>query len=123
MCINLYTYQQRLAYAKRIQQLQQAVVIKDNIHLTYKYKNQNKAIANAHSLQDKIIKSIVDNAVSGNADSIKNIDSQVEKLLTTTLENERKRIHNKKDHYIDNAVEQNSAKYSKILTKQIWRYR
>jgi len=119
MCINLYTYQQRLAYAKRIQQLQQAVVIKDNIHLTYKYKNQNKAIANAHSLQDKIIKSIVDNAVSGNADSIKNIDSQVEKLLTTTLENERKRIHNKKDHYIDNAVEQNSAKYSKILTNRI----
>ena len=115
----MYTYQQRLAYAKRIQQLQQAVVIKDNIHLTYKYKNQNKAIANAHSLQDKIIKSIVDNAVSGNADSIKNIDSQVEKLLTTTLENERKRIHNKKDHYIDNAVEQNSAKYSKILTNRI----
>lgn len=119
MCINLYTCQQRLAYAKRLQQLQQAVVIKDNIHLTYKYKNQNKAIANAHSLQDKIIKSIVDNAVSGNADSIKNIDSQVEKLLTTTLENERKRIHNKKDHYIDNAVEQNSAKYSKILTNRI----
>lgn len=119
MCINLYTYQQRLAYAKRIQQLQQAVVIKDNIHLTYKYKNQNKTIANAHSLQDKIIKSIVDNAVSGNADSIKNIDSQVEKLLNTTLENERKRIHNKKDRYIDNAVEQNSAKYSKILTNRI----
>lgn len=115
----MYTYQQRLEYAKQLQRLQKAVVIKDNIHLTYKYQNQNKAIANAHSLQDKIIKSIVDDVVSGNADSIKNIDSKVEKLLTKTLENERKRIHNKKDRYVDNAVEQNTRRYSEILSNRI----
>ena len=119
MCISVYTYQQRLEYARKLKRLHELYVIKDNIHLTYKYKNQNKAIHNAHSLQDKIINSIIDDAVYGNANAIKNIDSTIEKLMTSTLENERKRIHHQKDKYVNRAVELNSERYTKILTNRI----
>lgn len=115
----MYTYQQRLEYARKLKRLHELYVIKDNIHLTYKYKNQNKAIHNAHSLQDKIINSIIDDAVYGNANAIKNIDSTIEKLMTSTLENERKRIHHQKDKYVNRAVELNSERYTKILTNRI----
>lgn len=115
----MYTYQQRLEYAKRLQRLQTAVVIKDNIHLTYKYRNRNKAINNAHSLQDKIIKSIIDDAVYGNGDVVKHVDSKIDDLMTSTLENERKRIHHDKDKYVDRAVELNAEKYSQILSNRI----
>lgn len=115
----MYTYQQRLEYARKLKRLHELYVIKDNIHLTYKYKNQNKAIHNAHSLQDKIINSIIDDAVYGNANAIKNIDSTIEKLMTSTLENERKRIHHQNDKYINRAVELNSERYTKILTNRI----
>lgn len=119
MCISVYTYQQRLEYARKLKRLHDLYVIKDNIHLTYKYKNQNKAIHNAHSLQDKIINSIIDDAVYGNANAIKNIDSTIEKLMTSTLENERKRIHHQNDKYVNRAVELNSERYTKILTNRI----
>ncbi|WP_432644391.1 hypothetical protein [Methanobrevibacter sp.] len=115
----MYTYQQRLEYARKLKRLHELYVIKDNIHLTYKYKNQNKAIHNAHSLQDKIINSIIDDAVYGNANAIKNIDSTIEKLMNSTLENERKRIHHQKDKYVNRAVELNSERYTKILTNRI----
>lgn len=115
----MYTYQQRLEYARKLKRLHELYVIKDNIHLTYKYKNQNKAIHNAHSLQDKIINSIIDDAVYGNANAIKNIDSTIEKLMNSTLENERKRIHHQNDKYINRAVELNSERYTKILTNRI----
>lgn len=115
----MYTYQQRLEYARKLKRLHELYVIKDNIHLTYKYKNQNKAIHNAHSLQDKIINSIIDDAVYGNANAIKNIDSTIEKLMTSTLKNERKRIHHQNDKYVNRAVELNSERYTKILTNRI----
>lgn len=115
----MYTYQQRLEYARKLKRLHELYVIKDNIHLTYKYKNQNKAIHNAHSLQDNIINSIIDDAVYGNANAIKNIDSTIEKLMTSTLENERKRIHHQNDKYVNRAVELNSERYTKILTNRI----
>lgn len=115
----MYTYQQRLEYARKLKRLHELYVIKDNIHLTYKYKNQNKAIHNAHSLQDKIINSIIDDAVYGNANAIKNIDSTIKKLMNSTLENERKRIHHQKDKYVNRAVELNSERYTKILTNRI----
>lgn len=119
MCISVYTYQQKLEYAKKLKRLHELYVIKNNIHLTYKYKNQNKAVHNVHSLQDKIINSIIDDAVYGNANAIKNIDSTIEKLMTSTLENERKRIHHQNDKYVNRAVELNSERYTKILTNRI----
>ena len=115
----MYTKQQRILYAKQLKRLHELYVIKSNIHLTYKYKNQNKAIHNAHSLQDKIINAIIDDAVYGNGDKIRNIDSTISELMTTTLENERKRIHNKNDRYVDRAVELNAEKYSQILSNRI----
>lgn len=115
----MYTNQQRILYAKQLKRLHELYVVKSNIHLTYKYKNQNKAIHNAQSLQDKIINAIIDDAVYGNADKIRNIDSTIEELMTTTLENERKRIHHKSDRYVDRAVELNAEKYSQILSNRI----
>ncbi|WP_296875513.1 hypothetical protein [uncultured Methanobrevibacter sp.] len=115
----MYTNQQRILYAKQLKRLHELYVVKSNIHLTYKYKNQNKAIANAQSLQDKIINAIIDDAVYGNSDKIRNIDSTIQELMTTTLENERKRIHHKDDRYVDRAVELNAEKYSQILSNRI----
>lgn len=115
----MYTRQQQLQYAMQLKRLHELYVIKSNIHLTYKYKNRNKAIANAHSLQDKIINAIIDEAVYGNRDKIRNINSTIEELMTTTLENERKRIHHKSDYYVDRAVELNAQKYSQILSNRI----
>lgn len=115
----MYTNQQRILYARQLKRLHELYVVKSNIHLTYKYKNQNKAIANAQSLQDKIINAIIDDAVYGNSDKIRNIDSTIQELMTTTLENERKRIHHKDDRYVDRAVELNAEKYSQILSNRI----
>ena len=115
----MYTRQQQLIYAKQLKRLHELYVIKSNIHLTYKYKNQNKAINKAQSLQDKIINAIIDDAVYGNASSIRNIDSIIEELMTTTLENERKRIHHEPDRWVDHAVEANAGRYTEILTNRI----
>jgi len=112
----MYTYQQRLEYAKRLQRLQQAVVIKDNIHLTYKYKNRNKAYAHIDSVQDRINKAIIEDVVNGNADSIKNLEKQGENLITDTLTNERKRLHQDKNHKaINQATKSNSNYFSNIF--------
>lgn len=114
----MYTNQQKL-YAIKLKRLHDLYVVKSNIHLTYKYKNQNKAIHNAQSLQDKIINSIINDAIYGNSDKVRNIDSTIRELMTTTLENERKRIHRKNDTYVDSAVKQNADKYSQILSNRI----
>ena len=112
----MYTYQQRLAYAKRLQRLQQAVVIKDNIHLTYKYKNRNKAYANIESVQDRINKAIIEDAVNGNAESIKNLETQGEQLIHDTLTNERKRLHQDKKHKaVNQATKSNSQYFTNIF--------
>lgn len=115
----MYTYKQKLEYAEKLQRLQQLVVIKDNIHLTYKYKNQNKAIHNMHRLQDEIINNIIDDAVYGNVSPVRNIDSMISELMTTTLENERKRVHYQDNIYVNRAVELNAQKYSQILTNRV----
>lgn len=112
----MYTYQQRLEYAKRLQRLQQAVVIKDNIHLTYKYKNRNKAYAHIDSVQDRINNAIIEEAVNGNAESIKNLGKQGQKLINDTLINERKRLHQDKNHKaINQATKSNSNYFSNIF--------
>ncbi len=112
----MYTYQQRLEYAKRLQRLQQAVVIKDNIHLTYQYRNRNKAFNQIDSLQDKINKAIIDDAINGNGETIKSLDKQGEKLIHDTLTNERKRINqDKKNKFINHATKSNSEYFTNIF--------
>ena len=71
----MYTNQQKL-YAIKLKRLHDLYVVKSNIHLTYKYKNQNKAIHNAQSLQDKIINSIINDAIYGNSDKSENYTQQ-----------------------------------------------
>ena len=107
----MYTYQQRLEYAQRLQQLQKAVVIKDNIHLTYKYKNRNKAYAHINSVQDRINRALIEDAVTGNGESIRNLDKQGEKLIHDTLTNERKRLHQDKKHKAVNQATKSNSKY------------
>lgn len=115
----MYTYQQKLEYAMKIKRLHELYVIKDDIHLTYKYKNRNKAIANAQSLQDKIIETTIDNHVYGNADQVKHIDKTVNNIIENTLVNERKRIHRRDDKFVNHSVKAHTNAYSEILTNRI----
>lgn len=114
----MYTQQQQLTYLKKIQTLQQVNVLKDDIHLTYKYRNRNKAINKAQTLQDKIINTIIDEAISGNTSPVE-VTNTVNDIITSTLHTERKRIHNDPSRYVDYAVESHSQKYSEILTNRI----
>ena len=47
---------QQLEYLLRIRKIREVMVVKDNIHLTYKYKNRNQAFKQVENLQDKIIR-------------------------------------------------------------------
>lgn len=114
----MYTKQQQLAYLKKIQTLHQFNVLKDDIHLTYKYRNRNKAIDKAHRLQDKIINAIIDEAVYGNTSPVE-VTNTVNDLITNTLNTERNRIHHDQSRFVDHAVEAHSQKYSEILNNRI----
>lgn len=115
----MYTYQQKLEYAMKIKRLHELYVIKDDIHLTYKYKNRNNAIANAQSLQDKIIEATIDNHVYSNADPVKHIDKTVNNIIENALVNERKRIHRREDKFVNHSVKAHTNAYSEILTNRI----
>ena len=110
---------EELLFALKVRRLQEYMVLKDNIHLTYKYKNRNKAIFNAQSLQDKIIEATIDNHVYGNADQVKHIDKTVNNIIENALVNERKRIHRREDKFVNHSVKAHTNAYSEILTNRI----
>ena len=49
-----------------MQRIRQLNVLKDDIHLTYQYRNRNHARHNIHKLQDDIQNEIVDRVLDGN---------------------------------------------------------
>ena len=122
------TKQQQLNYLHQIQKLQQINVIKDDLHLTYQYRNRNKATNNIHTLQDKIHDEIANNVLDGGYVSTVEIDSilqehnvtqTVDEIINETLINERKRIHHDESRYVDHAVEKHINKYSQFLDNRI----
>ncbi|MBQ9025336.1 MAG: hypothetical protein IJ104_03005 [Methanobrevibacter sp.] len=114
----MYTKQQQLDYLNKLHHLQKAYVIKDNIHLTYKSRNRNKAINKAHTLQDKIIDTVIDEAVFGNTSAVE-VTPVVNELISEALTKEQKRINKTPSQYVETAVNNHINRYSEILNNRI----
>ncbi len=114
----MYTKQQQLEYLTKIQHLQQAVVIKDDIHLTYKTRNRNEAVFRTHNLQDKIIDTVIDETIFGNTSTVE-VTNTVNDLMSEALTKEKKRINKTDSRYVDAAVNNHTTRYSEILTNRI----
>lgn len=111
-----------------MQRLRQLYVLKDDIHLTYQYRNRNKATSNIHTLQDKIQNEIVDRVLDGdypNRNEIRriqqdyNFDKRVEDEMETLLVNERKRIHKDESKFIDHVVEEHTSQYTNFMKNRL----
>ena len=61
----MYTKQQQLKYLQQMQNLNKFAILKDDIHLTYQYRNRNKTRNTIHKLQDDIQNEIVDLVLDG----------------------------------------------------------
>lgn len=120
--------QQQLQYLNHLLHLRQAYVLKDDIHLTYIYRNRKKATANIHTLQDRIQKEIVERTLNGdypNRSEIKriqrehNFDANVEKVMDELMVNERNRIHRKESKFIDKVVEEHTQQYTQFMKNRL----
>lgn len=110
---------QQLEYLLRIRKIREVMVVKDNIHLTYKYKNRNHAFKQVENLQDKIINHVIDDVLFGNVGELKNIEKTTSKIINDTLVNERKRIHRIDDRFVNHAVKSNTEIYSKFFNNRL----
>ena len=118
----IMTNREQLLYALKVQRLHELVVLKDDIHLQYKYKNINRAASQASTFQDKIIDAVIEDAVSGTSDPISSatIKNNVENIIDTNLKNDTKRIsHGIPKKTADAAVSHISNRYQFILGNRI----
>ena len=124
----MYTKQQQLQYLHQIQKLQQLNILKDDIHLTYQYRNRNHARATIHNLQDDIQNEVVNRVLDGDYPTrteIKriqrdnNFDARVEEAIDNLLVNERKRIHKEESKFIDHVVETHTNQYTQFMKNRI----
>ena len=124
----MYSKQQQLKYLHQMQRIRQLNVLKDDIHLTYQYRNRNKARHNIHQLQDDIQNEIVDRVLDGdypNRNEIRriqrdnNFDKRVEDEMDKLLVNERKRIHRDESKFIDHVVETHTAQYTSFMKNRL----
>ena len=126
--MEMYTKQQQLAYLNRLHHLRQANVLKDDVHLTYIYRNRNKATNNVHTLQDKIQNEIVERTLAGNYPNRSeirqiqrdnNFEETVENIVDDLLVNERKRIHRDESKFIDQVVDTHTQQYTQFLENRL----
>ena len=113
---------EQLEYALKVQRLHEVLVLKDDIHLQYKYKNINRATTQAASFQDKIIDAVIEDAVSGTSDPINssNIKNGVENIIDSNLKNDAKRIsYGIPEKAMNAAVSNISNRYQFILGNRI----
>ena len=124
----MFTKQQQLQYLYQIQRLNQLNVLKDDVHLTYKYRNRKKATVNVHNLQDRIQGEIVEMVLDGGFPSTvemneifdkHSLDENIESMISHTLETERNRIHHQPSKFVDHVVETHSQKYTQFMTNRI----
>lgn len=116
------TNREQLLYALKVQRLHELFVLKDDIHLQYKYKNINRARNQAATFQDKIIDAVIEDAVTGTSDPISSstIKNNVEKIIDTNLRNDTKRIsHDIPKKAVEAAVSNISNRYQFILGNRI----
>ncbi len=111
-----------------MQRIRQLNILKDDIHLTYQYRNRNHARHNIHQLQDDIQNEVVDRVLDGNypnRNEIKsiqrdnNFDKRVEEEMEKLLGNERKRIHRDESKFIDHVVETHTAQYTNFMKNRL----
>ena len=118
----IMTNREQLLYALKVQRLHEIFVLKDDIHLQYKYKNINRARNQAATFQDKIIDAVIEDAVTGTSDPISSstIKNNVEKIIDTNLRNDTKRIsHDIPKKAVEAAVSNISNRYQFILGNRI----
>ena len=124
----MYTKQQQLEYLHKLQTLHKVNVLKDDIHLTYIYRNKNKAVNRVHTLQDKIQSDIATRVLNGDwlsqielrqIERQYNLNEVVDDIVSELLQNERKRIHNEDSKFIDHVVQQNTEEYSNFLSNRL----
>ncbi|MBE6505629.1 MAG: hypothetical protein E7Z73_07825 [Methanobrevibacter millerae] len=116
------TNREILEYALKAQRLHEVLVLKDDIHLQYKYKNINRAASQAATFQDKIIDAVIEDAVTGTSDPIKKstVNRNVEKIIDTNLKNDTKRIsYGIPEKAVEAAVSNISNRYQFILGNRI----
>lgn len=124
----MYTKQQQLKYLYQLQQLEKFAILKDDIHLTYQYRNRNKTKDKIHNLQDDIHNEITDRVLNGDYPSNNeiqriqrenNFDTRVENAMDELLQNERKRIHKEESRFIDHVVETHTQQYTNFMKNRI----
>lgn len=116
------TNRELLTYALKAQRLHEVLVLKDDIHLQYKYKNINRARNQAATFQDKIIDAVIEDAVTGTSDPIRKstVNKTVENIIDTNLRNDTKRIsYGIPERAVEAAVSNISNRYQFILGNRI----
>ena len=116
------TNREILEYALKAQRVHEVLVLKDDIHLQYKYKNINRAASQASTFQDKIIDAVIEDAVTGTSDPISSatIKNNVENIIDTNLRNDTKRLsHGIPKKAVEAAVSNISNRYQFILGNRI----
>ena len=116
------TNREQLLYALKVQRLHEIFVLKDDIHLQYKYKNIKRATNQAATFQDKIIDTVIEDAVTGTSDPIRSstVKNNVKKIIDTNLRNDTKRIsHGIPKKAVNAAVSNISNRYQFILGNRI----
>lgn len=124
----MYTKQQQLQYLQQMQKLNKFAILKDDIHLTYQYRNRNHARNTIHRLQDDIQNEVVNRTLDGNAPTgneirriqrDNNFDARVEQAIDDLLVNERKRIHKQESKFIDHVVETHTQQYTQFMKNRL----
>lgn len=107
---------ERLQYALYLQRLNDLFVIKENIAFEYQHKNYNKAAKQIDIAVDKMLHDNVVNAVDGTV-SLK--DPKLDHIIEEALTGQQNMLVKNPDHYIRNAVEQNTKQFSNFLQNRI----
>lgn len=107
---------ERLQYALYLQRLHDLFVIKENIAFEYQHKNYNKAAKQIDIAVDKMLHDNVVNAVDGTV-SLK--DPKLDHIIEEALTGQQNMLVKNPDHYIRNAVEQNTKQFSNFLQNRI----
>lgn len=126
--MKMYTKQQQLRYLRKIQHLRQFNVLKDDIHLTYQYRNRKKVTVDVHTLQDKIQEEIAERVLDGDYPTKgeirriqreHNFDETVENAVDELLTKERMRIHRQESKFVDHVVEQHTQQYTQFMKNRL----
>ena len=107
---------ERLQYALYLQRLHDLFVIKENIAFEYQHKNYNKAAKQIDIAVDKMLHDNVVNAVDGTV-SLK--DPKLDHIIEEALTGQQNMLVKNPDHYIRNAVDQDTKQFSNFLQNRI----